>query len=75
MIPAALRSPAREVVLAGANAALSELGLRGRDPPCRFGCHRDAQIGHAEEVDAMEGGLIGRDFRKRDEKKLADGSV
>ena len=49
--------------------------LRGRGPALSFGGHRDVRIGHAEEVAARVGGLIGRDLRKRDEEKLANGSV
>jgi hypothetical protein len=48
--------------------------LRGSDRPCRFGRHPDVRIGHIGEVDAGGGGVIERDFRKRDEEKLAHAS-
>ena len=58
--------PPAEVV-----GALSQLVLRGRVSPSRFGRHSDVWIAHTGAVMPAEGGVIGRDFRKSDEGKFA----
>ena len=70
-IRAAVPSSARAAVPDRANAALPELVLRGRGSPSRFGRQSDVWIAHTGGVMPAEGGVTGRDFRKRDEEKFA----
>ena len=57
-------------VFVGVLLRVSNVVLRGRSSPSRFGSQSDVWIAHTGAVMPADGGVTGRDFRKRDEEKI-----